>query len=171
LIRRVSDRLGFDGSQTLLDLGTGPGQLALAFAPFVGAVTAIDPEPEMLRIAGEQARQAGARITLLEGSSYTLDERLGRFDLVSIGRAFHWTDRRATLQTLDRLVQSGGAVALFSTRHLDLPDNAWVEDFDALRDIHGERDSHRQLMRSAAWLSHEAILLESNDGSRRSNKS
>jgi len=32
-----------------------PGQLALGFAPFAGSVTAIDPEPEMLRIAAADA--------------------------------------------------------------------------------------------------------------------
>ncbi len=133
----------------------------MAFAPHVAEVVAVDPEPEMLRIAGEHARGAGVRIELVEGSSYTLDAGLGVFDLVTIGRAFHWTDRAATLRTLDRLVEPDGAVALFSTRHVDTPDNTWVNDFNALREVHGERNSHRQVMRSPDWSPHEAILLDS----------
>lgn len=161
LIHRVSGNLGFDGTQRLLDVGTGPGQLAIAFAPRLGEVVAIDPELEMLRIAGRQADRAGVRLTLLEGSSYTLGDDLGKFDLVAFGRSFHWTDRRATLDTLDRMVAADGAVALFSTRHPDVPENAWVRDFDAVRDAHAEPNSHRPIMRTPGWLSHEAILLDS----------
>src|SRR5262245_4898832 len=51
LIRRVVQLCGLDATHRVLDLGCGPGQLALAFAPFVGQVVGIDPEPEMLRIA------------------------------------------------------------------------------------------------------------------------
>ncbi len=69
LVRRISNLLGFDKTHKLLDLGTGPGLLAVAFAPYVADVTAIDPEPEMLRLASERAAKAGVRLTLLEGSS------------------------------------------------------------------------------------------------------
>jgi SAM-dependent methyltransferase len=161
LIRRIAELFGFNGDQKLLDLGTGPGQLAIAFAPYVGEVTAIDPEPEMLRIAAEQALKADVRLNLLEGNSYTLDGSLGPFDLVTIGRAFHWMDRPRTLQALDKLIRPGGAVALFSTRHPVVPENGWLEDYDALIDGHGEADSPRRIRRSAGWVAHESILLES----------
>jgi ubiquinone/menaquinone biosynthesis C-methylase UbiE len=47
----VAARCGIDATHRILDLGCGPGQLALAFAPLAGEVLGIDPEPEMLRIA------------------------------------------------------------------------------------------------------------------------
>ena len=161
LIRRVSDLLKFDRNQRLLDLGTGPGLLAVAFAPYVAAVTAIDPEPEMLRIAGEYAAQSGVKLNLLEGSSYTLTAALGRFDLVTIGRAFHWMDRKATLENLDPLIQPNGAVALFHTWHPELPENRWSKDFDSLREIFGESSAHRRFRRSPDWMPHEKMLLDS----------
>jgi SAM-dependent methyltransferase len=95
LIKRVSGALGFDGTQRVLDVGTGPGQLAIAFAPHVRDAVGVDPEPEMLRIAGEEARRAGVRLTLLEGSSYTLSDDLGPFDLAVFGRSFHCEPARA----------------------------------------------------------------------------
>jgi ubiquinone/menaquinone biosynthesis C-methylase UbiE len=161
LIGRLSGLLGFSGTQRLLDLGTGPGQLAIAFAPYVGEVIAIDPEPEMLRIAGEQAAKAGARITLLEGSSYTLDDSLGSLDFVTIGRAFHWMDRPRTLAILDGLIKSGGSVALFSTRHPNVPQNAWLKDFDSLLQRYAEPDPAHKIRRSPQWSPNEAVLIDS----------
>jgi ubiquinone/menaquinone biosynthesis C-methylase UbiE len=35
-------------SETLLDVGCGPGMLAIGFAPFVGGGTGLDPEPGMI---------------------------------------------------------------------------------------------------------------------------
>ena len=51
LIDRVAELCGLGGADRVLDLGCGPGQLAVAFAAHAGSVLAIDPEPEMLRIA------------------------------------------------------------------------------------------------------------------------
>src|SRR3982751_6226826 len=114
LFLRVAERIGWARDQAVLDLGCGPGQLALGFARLAGSVAAIDPEPEMLRIAAAEAAAAGSEIRLLEGSSYDLEPTLGRFHLAVIGRAFHWMDRTDTLQRLDGMVEAGGALALFS---------------------------------------------------------
>src|SRR6516165_2392368 len=73
LIRRVVQLCGLDATHRVLDLGCGPGQLAMAFAPFSKQVVGIDPEPEMLRIAREEAAQAGLPIEFREGSSRELD--------------------------------------------------------------------------------------------------
>jgi len=161
LIDRVAQIRGLDGSQAVLDLGCGPGQLAIAFAPHVARVTAVDPEPRMLAIARRQARDAGVAIHPREGSSYSLDADWGPFDLVTIGRAFHWMDRPATLTLLDRIVTPGGAVALFATRHSNVAANSWLKDFEAVRDRHAEADSHRSAVRSPDWTPHEAVLLDS----------
>ena len=45
LIRRVVELCALNTTHKILDLGSGPGQLAMAFAPFVREVTALDPEP------------------------------------------------------------------------------------------------------------------------------
>ena len=72
LIASVALACGLNPSDRLLDLGTGPGVLALAFAPYVSWVLAVDPEPEMLRQAQEAVRLAHARVEVRAGSSETL---------------------------------------------------------------------------------------------------
>lgn len=161
LIALVAERCRLRRTDRLLDLGCGPGQLAVAFAPLVGAVVAIDPEPEMRRIAAESAAAAGVTIEVVAGSSYDLGPQLGRFRLVTIGRAFHWMDRVDTLRRLAEIVEPDGAVALFGDEHPKLPDNRWRSDYQAIIDRYAEDDTVRALVKSPDWVHHEAVLLDS----------
>jgi len=43
----------------LLDIGCGPGLLAIDFAPFVGSCTGLDPESAMIEAAKVAAVEAG----------------------------------------------------------------------------------------------------------------
>lgn len=162
LITDVAALTGLTQRDRVLDLGCGPGQLALAFAPFVRSVVAVDPEPEMLELCQLQLQQAGYRnVETRLGSSNDLDADLGSFKLVLIGRAFHWMDRAATLQQLDRLIEQAGAVVLFGDHHPKLPANAWVADFDHVVDRYAAADVGRTIHKSPTWIGHEAILLAS----------
>lgn len=161
LFRRLLQLTETGPRSRILDLGCGPGQIAIALAPHTGEVTAVDPEPEMLKIAAENAAAAGLRIQFVEGSSADLGPALGRFHLVVIGRAFHWMDRPLTLQRLDGMIEPGGAVALLGTRDPDLPDNAWSKPYDALIELYAGDDAARRQRKSPDWLRHEAVLLDS----------
>ena len=43
LIRRIAELVGLRESHRVLDLGCGPGQLAIAFGFFAGEVVGVDP--------------------------------------------------------------------------------------------------------------------------------
>jgi SAM-dependent methyltransferase len=161
LIRHVAARVRLSKAEAVLDLGCGPGMLAIAFADLAGRVTAIDPEPEMLRLATAAADEAGAAITFIEGSSYEIGSSLGRFRLCTIGRAFHWMDRADTLRRLDGLLDEHGGVALFSDNHPEVPENAWRKGYDAVLDTYSAEDAARQQRKSAAFGGHEQFLLAS----------
>ena len=161
LFQRLMQLTGTGPKSRVMDLGCGPGQIAVALAPHVGEVTAIDPEPEMLRVAAENAAAAHSKICFIQGSSDDLGPALGRFRLVVIGRAFHWMDRARTLQRLDGLIEAGGAVALLGTREPELPDNAWVKAYDTLIERYAADDKTRRERKSPDWLRHEAVLLDS----------
>src|SRR5947209_7966494 len=82
LIRRVVELCGLRPTDRLLDLGCGPVQLAVAFAPFVGLVVGMDPEPAMLGVAREHAARAGRPVELRQGSSGDVGPDLGSFRMV-----------------------------------------------------------------------------------------
>jgi len=161
LIASVAERAGLEPGDPVLDLGCGPGILAVAFARLGMKVTAIDPEPEMLAAARAAAEAAGHAVDVREGSSYDLTPGLGRFRLVTMGRSFHWMDRPATLAALDELVVPGGAVALFHDQKVAaLPD--WPRPLAELAErFSPDRAESRRARRGGDWLPHPAVLLDS----------
>src|ERR1700750_3189442 len=110
--REVALRRGLDKQHALIDLGTGPGLLALGFAPYVGRIVGVDPEPAMLAAARTAARRAGHAFTLIECKAEALPGEVGQFDLVTIGRALHWLATGPTAALLERLVAPLGAIPL-----------------------------------------------------------
>jgi SAM-dependent methyltransferase len=155
LVARSCD---LDGTGRALDLGCGPGQLARALAPYVSGVLAVDPEPEMLAVG--EGLTADSTIEYRQGSSQDIGPAMGRFRLVTIGRAFHWMDRAETARRLDQLVDPGGAIVLFRVDHLDVPINDWLTQYQNVLDASlggGGRSAWKQ----PGWVKHEAVLLES----------
>ena len=159
LAARVAALVGGLAQGRVLDLGTGPGFLALDFAARAAEVIGVDPEPAMLQAAERNAAASGHRIRFLLGTAETLDPALAPVRLVTIGRAFHWMDRPRTLAVLDGLVAHGGAVALFVTSYPNVAENAWAAPFNAVLDRYGETDPARELLRTAK--DHDGVLLAS----------
>src|SRR5258708_582235 len=103
----VVERLRLGRQHALIDLGTGPGLLALGFAPYVGLIVGVDPEPAMLEVAARAADRAGHDLALIESAAEALPREAGSFDAVTIGRALHWMDRDLVGPLLERLVAPG----------------------------------------------------------------
>jgi SAM-dependent methyltransferase len=152
---------GLTRSDRILDLGTGPGLLALAFAPYVGSVVAVDPEPAMLQVAEEAVRAAGARVEVRPGSSETLGPDWGRFRAVTMGRSFHWMDRAETLRRLDALVEPDGMLLLFNDTLAEHPENDAIRAFSEIVERYSADDRLRMERRSPHWQNHEAVLRNS----------
>ncbi|NUW42873.1 class I SAM-dependent methyltransferase [Nonomuraea rhodomycinica] len=108
-IGHLARAFGPDG--VVLDLGCGPGTVAIPLAGRVRAVLAVDPDEEMLAEGRRLAGGAAGDIRWIRGDSATL-RALPPFDHVVMGRSFHWMDRRAVLADLDALLPAHGAVAL-----------------------------------------------------------
>lgn len=133
--RAVALRLALDKQQALIDLGTGPGLLALGFAPYVGRIVGVDPEPAMLAAAKSAAGRAAQTFTLIAGKAEDLPDDIGHFDVVTIGRALHWMDREATLARLERLVAPQGVILVCASFSATDGRNPWLEDYNSARRV------------------------------------
>ncbi len=96
------------GDERAIDVGTGPGTLALALAPLVREVVGVDVVPELLEAA---RRAAPANATFVEGDATALPFETGSFDLACCRRTLHHVARpELVVAELARVTRSGGRV-------------------------------------------------------------
>ncbi|MER6113961.1 class I SAM-dependent methyltransferase [Streptomyces hirsutus] len=132
----LAERFGLDGTQRTLDLGAGPGIIALDLAPLVGEVIAVDPEKGMLEEGRRLAAEHGiTNITWRAGDSTTLPTlSIGPVLLTVMGAAYHWMDRDRVARDLDRIIEPGGAIVLASRGAPgDLEPAPWRQVVDEVR--------------------------------------
>jgi SAM-dependent methyltransferase len=110
--QEVARREGLEGNQRLIDIGCGPGSLAVGFAPFVRSSVGVDVETEMLEAARVEAARAGVHVDLIQARIEELPDDIGVFQAVTIGRALHWFDRDEAIAVLERIVDANGWIAI-----------------------------------------------------------
>ncbi len=95
----------------LIDLACGPGRVALAIADRFSEILAVDVEPEMVEAGRrEAARLRVAHIRWSIGRAEDFAAPAGRFDLVTIGEAFHRLDRARVAGKAFGWLKPGGAL-------------------------------------------------------------
>ncbi len=107
--------IGLDGTGALIDVGCGPGVLAVQLAPLFDTVIGIDPEPAMLVEARRHATAHHVTAAWIEARAEDLATlELPAARLVTFGQSIHWTERQPVLAMVHDLLEPGGAVALIA---------------------------------------------------------
>ncbi|TMQ71949.1 MAG: methyltransferase domain-containing protein [Candidatus Eisenbacteria bacterium] len=123
--------------ETLLDIGSGPGPVAIAFAPYVARAVAYDAAPEMLVAARLAARRAAvANLETVRGDAHRLPFADRAFGLVT-SRAcpHHFTDIRAAVAEMARVLARGGRLGIADGTVPDDPEiDAFLNRLDTLHD-------------------------------------
>jgi ubiquinone/menaquinone biosynthesis C-methylase UbiE len=136
-------------SWRLLDVATGAGHTALAFAPYVAKVTASDITEEMLAEARKLAAERGAgNVKTVRAKAEDLPFPDMSFDLVACRLAAHHFDNpRAFIAEAYRVLMPGGVFAVVDNISPDEPDLARAyNQFEKLRD-----PSHGRCLALSEW--------------------
>src|SRR4051794_17879708 len=164
----VARRAGLGKADSLIDLGTGPGIIALGFAAYVGRIVGVDPEPAMLEAARQAAARTSQAFTLVESKAETLTADVGSYNVVTIGRALHWLAPEATAALFARLVAPGGVILVCASASAADGRNAWLAAYNEARrswshSAEGERHHHDldTLLRGTRFQVGEPITVES----------
>jgi SAM-dependent methyltransferase len=131
--REVARREGLQGAERLIDIGCGPGSLAIGFAPYVKSCVGVDVETEMLAAARVEAARAGVHVELIQARIEDLPLDIGVFQAVTIGRALHWFDRDKAIAVLERIVDANGWIAICGTRAHSAASQGWTGKFHEIR--------------------------------------
>jgi ubiquinone/menaquinone biosynthesis C-methylase UbiE len=132
----------------VLDLATGGGHTALAFAPLADRVVACDVTEPMLRAARGLLRERGAAAAFVAGDVEALPFRDGVFDVVTCRiAAHHFASVPAAVREVRRVLRPGGSFLLQDILgHDDADAAAFVTEVERRRD-----PSHVRAYRAAEW--------------------
>jgi SAM-dependent methyltransferase len=167
LVDALAARAGLDGTQHVLDVGCGTGQLTIPLARHVQAVVAIDPVAGMLALGRQAAQAAGAgNVTWLEGDSSQIAALAGPgADLAVFAASFHWADRPAVLAVLAEILAPGGVVVVINDVLGDSEQPDWVYAIARIRARYlGDQPragigiySHRDVLASSAFCAVDTL--------------
>ena len=126
--KQSARQIALGGSETLLDVGCGPGLLAIGFAPFVGHCTGLDPEAAMIAAARAAAAETGVELSLIHGRIEEFPTNQ-TYDVITIGRALHLMERSAALPVLEQIVSDFGRILICGASGVETPETAWVKSY------------------------------------------
>jgi ubiquinone/menaquinone biosynthesis C-methylase UbiE len=130
--QRSFERLELAPGKTVLDVGCGAGDDAIAMASLVspgGRVVAIDLEPMMIAEAGRRAAAARVPVEFAIGDVVVLEYPDETFDASRAERVFlHLSEPERAIGEMARVVRPGGKVVAvdrdIETRTIDAPNRA-----------------------------------------------
>ncbi len=150
---RLIELLALRGEMRALDVATGAGHTALALAPLVREVVAVDLTPQMLSQAQALAQERNLHnVTFVEADAEGLPFEDHSFDVVTCRRApHHFTDVPRFLAEAARLLRSGGSFGLTDQTTPEYENGRnFIEMFEKMRD-----PSHVRALSPVQW--HGAI--------------
>jgi SAM-dependent methyltransferase len=118
----LAEQMELGDHARLLDVGCGPGTVALEFVHLFDRVVGLDPDPGMLAEAKRAAAEEGVgTATWVQMRAEELPGPLGTFRVITFGQSFHWMDRPRVAATVRDMLEPHGAVVQVDLWHTSPP--------------------------------------------------
>ncbi|MEU6341706.1 class I SAM-dependent methyltransferase [Streptomyces sp. NPDC046977] len=126
LVDALAEELALDGHGRLIDVGCGPGTLALGLAHLFGETVGLDPDRGMIAEAERSAAGLGLgdRTRWVRARAEELPAGLGTFTVATFGQSFHWMNQELVAAAVRDMLVPGGALAHVS----DAKNESWPLD-------------------------------------------
>lgn len=163
----LARELGLDGRGRLIDVGCGPGIVALELAALFEEVVGVDADPDMIDEAAREARRRGVENgQWLTMRAEELPGELGPFRVATLAQSFHWMDRERVAQAIHGMLEPGGALVhinAFTRRGIDAasstyPEPPWEAISTLVRRYLGSETLAGQGRRDAEFSDEDAIF-------------
>ncbi|MEH7417631.1 methyltransferase domain-containing protein [Neobacillus drentensis] len=151
-LQRLIEMAEVTGKEELLDVATGGGHTANAFAPLVKKVTAVDLTQEMLTAAEKFVKGNGNQnVEFIKGDAENLPFSNGTFDVVTCRIApHHFPNINEFIKEVFRVLKQGGQFLL--------DDNVVPED-DQYDHFYNKIEKWRDYSHFRAWKKSEWIRM------------
>ncbi|MGW6354120.1 class I SAM-dependent methyltransferase [Streptomyces sp. NPDC055092] len=112
----LAEVLNLDGRGRLIDVGCGPGVIALSLAHLFSEIVGVDPDRGMVVEAAREAAERGVagKARWVQARAEDLPAGLGTFDVATFAQSFHWMDRDLVAVTIKGMLRTGGVLAHIS---------------------------------------------------------
>ncbi|MCB1121892.1 MAG: methyltransferase domain-containing protein, partial [Verrucomicrobiae bacterium] len=111
LVKTLEEQRVLQGGSIVADVGSGTGISTELFLKKGYSCIGVEPNRDM-RLAAERELRAYPAFTSAEGSAEETGLEENSVDLVIAGQAFHWFDQQASKLEFNRILKTGGHVAL-----------------------------------------------------------
>ncbi len=127
VVNHIKERFSLDETGTLLDLGCGVGQSTYAIAPLLERTVAIDPDPDMLKMARKNC-PLGLNIDWQNKSDADVTTKDGPYRLVISSRSFHWMEQDILLPKLLKIIEENGGIAVIGDGSFWTGEDEWQKE-------------------------------------------
>ncbi len=110
IVQRMAALMQCDHFGTALDVGCGTGQSTQALAAIADSVIGVDQSEAMLACADPHSS-----IAYHVGTAESLPVADGSAELITVGLAWHWLDPLQFLAEVQRVLRSGGWLAIYNS--------------------------------------------------------
>ncbi|MFE0130880.1 class I SAM-dependent methyltransferase [Streptomyces sp. NPDC059037] len=116
LADELAEVLHLEGRGRLIDVGCGPGTIALTLAHLFAEVVGVDPDRGMIAEAGRAATERGVagKTRWVRARAEELPAGLGTFTVATFAQSFHWMDRDRVATTIRDMLRPGGVLVHIS---------------------------------------------------------
>lgn len=126
----LKERCGLTTSSVVADVGAGTGMLAELFLENGNRVIAVEPNAEM-RAACEKLRHRYSGLSVIAAAAEATTLADASVDFVSVGRAWHWFDRKRAVVEFRRILRPGEWLVLVTNRR-SKNDSAEAKEYEEI---------------------------------------
>ena len=140
----------------VLEIGSGPGDLARRIGHYSGSVLGIDINRSFLSIASRRAQEEGSRATfeLMSGNELLWSSK--SFDVCVSSQSFHWLNPLLALRAIEPALRSGGIFCAVETKALVARNNPMQIHFG-----YGQTDNDAIMARCEEHIQRYMMLFKS----------
>jgi len=112
IISYLEDKIRFNQSWVVADIGSGTGILSELFLRNGNRVFCVEPNGDMRQVAEKNLEKYGPLFISVDGRAEATNLKPDSVDLVVAGQALHWFDLRGARSEFRRILRKNGRVAI-----------------------------------------------------------